>query len=241
MKFLFDTSKMTKKVTEMNEALERVKKKYQEEAQGLFSELTDGFFRAYPEVKIIFWTQYTPHWNDGEECVFRVNEIYYSLDRNFDSKSFGDAESKASEWDLVDDDEDENYYDEAEYDGEQFFERTAKDVEAEIQRYENLLTEDNPKFRSDVMYAFKYDFRKSYYTYSKDSCLKRITELKSNLDKIKKEYEQFPNRDEIIEAIRQVRNFIENIDRNLMKDIFGDHVKVILTKNGSRTVDYDHD
>lgn len=29
-------------------------------------------FEMYPEVKCVSWTQYTPHCNDGEECVFGV-------------------------------------------------------------------------------------------------------------------------------------------------------------------------
>lgn len=35
------------------------------------------FFAENPGVKMITWTQYTPYFNDGEECVFSVNEIYF--------------------------------------------------------------------------------------------------------------------------------------------------------------------
>jgi hypothetical protein len=33
-------------------------------------------FTAYPNVKAIGWTQYTPYFNDGEPCVFSVNDLY---------------------------------------------------------------------------------------------------------------------------------------------------------------------
>ena len=36
-------------------------------------------FENYPEVKIVSWTQYTPYFNDGEECVFRANTDYFEV------------------------------------------------------------------------------------------------------------------------------------------------------------------
>lgn len=43
----------------------------------------DALFRAVieaPGVQGIAWTQYTPHWNDGEPCVFSVHEPYIALE-----------------------------------------------------------------------------------------------------------------------------------------------------------------
>jgi hypothetical protein len=36
-------------------------------------ELFVEFFKQFPDVKALRWTQYTPHFNDGEPCVFNVN------------------------------------------------------------------------------------------------------------------------------------------------------------------------
>lgn len=33
------------------------------------------FMRSHPDVAAIRWTQYSPYFNDGEECVFGVNEL----------------------------------------------------------------------------------------------------------------------------------------------------------------------
>lgn len=33
------------------------------------------FFENSPEVKMVTWTQYAPFFNDGEACVFSVNDI----------------------------------------------------------------------------------------------------------------------------------------------------------------------
>jgi hypothetical protein len=41
-----------------------------------------SFFEKYPEVDHIQWTQYTPHFNDGDPCTFRVND--YDMLRDAD-------------------------------------------------------------------------------------------------------------------------------------------------------------
>src|SRR5262245_41017142 len=33
-------------------------------------------FEEWPEAQAIRWTQYTPYFNDGEPCVFSVNDAY---------------------------------------------------------------------------------------------------------------------------------------------------------------------
>lgn len=39
----------------------------------------DGLFKANPTVKGIRWKQYTPYFNDGDPCEFRVHEVYTSF------------------------------------------------------------------------------------------------------------------------------------------------------------------
>lgn len=41
-----------------------------------FSECFKEFFEQNPEVKSIGWAQYTPWFNDGDECVFRTTAEY---------------------------------------------------------------------------------------------------------------------------------------------------------------------
>lgn len=61
--------------------------KIQEQIKGLLKdaevkarEIMDAGFKdifgRYPDLKEISWTQYTPWFNDGDECVFGVNEPY---------------------------------------------------------------------------------------------------------------------------------------------------------------------
>ena len=58
--------------TLLNEQRE-LQKKFQAQGQALFKETFKEFFDNNPGIKAVVWTQYTPYFNDGDECVFRVN------------------------------------------------------------------------------------------------------------------------------------------------------------------------
>ena len=60
-------------------ALEGIRKNYEEykqkfiiEAKEKLSESFKEVFEKYPEIESIKWQQYTPYFNDGDECIFRV-------------------------------------------------------------------------------------------------------------------------------------------------------------------------
>ncbi len=42
-------------------------------AQDAFKEYANILFSNHPELKSFGWTQYTPYFNDGDECVFSAN------------------------------------------------------------------------------------------------------------------------------------------------------------------------
>jgi hypothetical protein len=52
----------------------KLREQFQETGQKLLKETFAGFFELNPGINAICWTQYTPYFNDGDECVFRVNE-----------------------------------------------------------------------------------------------------------------------------------------------------------------------
>lgn len=67
------------KIKAIVEEFNRFYKEFQEKAQGALKEAFKAFFDANPTVKSIRWTQYTPYFNDGDECIFGRNEFFYSL------------------------------------------------------------------------------------------------------------------------------------------------------------------
>jgi hypothetical protein len=42
----------------------------------LFKEGAQDIFDAFPRLRSFSWTQYTPYFNDGEECIFGVHADY---------------------------------------------------------------------------------------------------------------------------------------------------------------------
>ncbi len=53
-----------------------MKKQGKQEIKKAFADL----FAKYPELKAVFWAQYTPHFMDGDECVFSVNNMNLLLE-----------------------------------------------------------------------------------------------------------------------------------------------------------------
>ena len=37
------------------------------------------FFESNPDIDQIVWTQYTPYFNDGDPCIFGVNDMFFTL------------------------------------------------------------------------------------------------------------------------------------------------------------------
>ena len=57
---------------------QRIRAEFQKSAQELFKNITKEFFATNPGIKAAKWSQYTPYFNDGDECVFRVNDVYFT-------------------------------------------------------------------------------------------------------------------------------------------------------------------
>lgn len=55
-----------------------LQRKFQTQAQALFKEITKEFFDKNPGVTGVVWTQYTPYFNDGDTCEFRVNDATFT-------------------------------------------------------------------------------------------------------------------------------------------------------------------
>lgn len=63
-------------------AISEQRKKVNEEAvaaaKALLKPGFELFFNEHPDVKAVGWSQYTPYFNDGEECVFSLHGMYAS-------------------------------------------------------------------------------------------------------------------------------------------------------------------
>lgn len=87
-------------ITKVEELRKVMKGQGKEAVKGAFAD----FFQDHPEAKAIVWTQYTPYFNDGDACVFRVNEL--ELKANVSKVAPDVAKLLGEDPETTDDDED---------------------------------------------------------------------------------------------------------------------------------------
>jgi hypothetical protein len=71
-------SNLKTKFEQLLEDQAELQRKFQEQAQSMFKEITKEFFDKNPGITGVVWTQYTPYFNDGETCEFSVGEATFT-------------------------------------------------------------------------------------------------------------------------------------------------------------------
>ena len=67
-------------------------KELTEFGKAALSEEFKKVFDAHPDLKAIRWRQYTPYFNDGDPCTFRVGEVYAKFaDTDEEEGDYGDG------------------------------------------------------------------------------------------------------------------------------------------------------
>lgn len=74
-------SKLFDELTALKEAYDT---KLAEEGEDAVKELFKEFFEANPKAAAVSWRQYTPYFNDGDPCYFRVGEMSLHLHEDED-------------------------------------------------------------------------------------------------------------------------------------------------------------
>lgn len=67
-KFIASIDDVEAKLTKMKEEARAL-------AQKEFEHASQELFRLIPRLKALIWSQYSPYFNDGDECVFGVNSV----------------------------------------------------------------------------------------------------------------------------------------------------------------------
>jgi hypothetical protein len=81
---------------EMRRKLEELRNQIRQQIRNTFNDESEHLFLKYPQLKKYSWNQYTPYFNDGDECVFSANIDWYSILVN-EEVDEGDWENKAYE------------------------------------------------------------------------------------------------------------------------------------------------
>lgn len=64
------------KVKLMRQLVAEYKKDLKQNGEKLFLDATKDLFEKYPDLEWFQWKQYTPYFNDGDECVFHSQYEY---------------------------------------------------------------------------------------------------------------------------------------------------------------------
>ncbi len=149
------------------EALRKLKEEYEvrikKDGKAAVTEAFKELFDKFPELGSVVWLQFTPYFNDGEPCYFRVNELDFNLAKDAPEE----WKSTFGEWDGA-----------------------------------NLSS---------------YYYGESLYP--------------SN-------YEEIPRLKELAKTVKSLN---KDMPKDLLLYVFGDHCKVIVTKDKVEAEEYEHD
>ena len=174
-------------LNEIQKQIEKLEKQANKERSKLITEGFKQIFKKHPELKSFSWTQYTPYFNDGDECVFSANTDYISINGSEQEESVHEMRR---------------------------FLDTLHDPQKEINRIIKRIEECKAN-------KYSYDY------------------LESEIKAIQNgSIEETRNKLSILEDIHQI---LSSIDNDSYRSIFGDHVKVTVTKDGWSNETYEHD
>lgn len=70
---------MSTKFDELTRLMNELQKKIETTGREALIEVFQEVFLKHPIINAISWTQYSPYFNDGDECVFGVNEFHVKV------------------------------------------------------------------------------------------------------------------------------------------------------------------
>ena len=200
-----------------------------EKSKELMKEAFRDFLSKYDEVvENIYWTQYTPHFNDGESCEFGVNDVFILLKDDeeaceYEGSSLYDKDSIKSLKEQI-----------------AGWEAWEKDPMAEARKHQLEYIKRYNRNPFDPKYAYRgYDRKteedlirewKPHYV-SKESCKEQLQTAELIVSK-------YPN---LQKDFKEIKSMIGGLDEDLMRAMFGDHVKVVVSKDGIEVEEYEHD
>jgi hypothetical protein len=82
---------MFEQLTELTNAAAAARKELREKGQALVKEALRAFLETHPQFEAVRWRQYTPYFNDGDACVFRVCEPEFKVTGEDDGGDDGDG------------------------------------------------------------------------------------------------------------------------------------------------------
>lgn len=182
---------LAKRMRELNKEMDKLRNEMTKESKKAFKTGVKELFDQYPDLNSFGWAQYTPYFNDGEECIFSAYTESVFINGDPDAYYPGELESFLDEINNK--------------------EKTIKKLRKEIEDTKNS------------------EYKSSWIKECNERKIKDIEE--ANPDEIKKQ----------AKMVRDIVDFLQLIDNDALRDMFGDHVMVTVSRDGIETEEYEHD
>lgn len=210
---------LMKEFEDVNAKMMAIKKEMSTKAQSYLEEAAKLLLEKHQILHCVFWTQYTPYFNDGESCDFGVNDVFFITQKDYDEKDYCGYEGSyiPGAWDL-------------------------KCAKEKVEQAE-VFQKDPEVF----VEKFKEDWRNRYNRDPWFDPMERVPDL----EKSKQEYEEaaaqveqygdLETLDAMIYDVNAFGRMVSNVPEDVMEMIYGDHAKVIITRNRTYVEECSHD
>lgn len=200
-----------------------LKEEMQENSKVLMKEAFREFLEKYDVVDNIFWTQYTPYHNDGESCEFSVGDVYLVLKDDEDACDY-EGSSVTDKDDIA----------------------VLKKTIAEIERWEKDPMAAALKHQQERIKQYNRDpFAPSRYD---GTTQEQMAKWKPHYGTKEQYVKQLATAEEFAKLypnlksdFKEIQSMVSGIDEDLMKAMFDDHVKVVVSASGIEAEEYQHD
>ena len=215
-----DYKQLLQNFDDLNEQIKAAKAEMQAKSKGLVEAAANIFLEACPEVTGLHWVQYQPYFNDGESCEFGVHDICFHI--------------------LTDEDGEIDAYESTEIYAQEDLNGAIKGL-SEAEDYQN----DPDAWRQNYLKKYREDHGREWvgnlnylkpYPYDTGRAQDRIDNIKARMEvidagtggRIQKEFKQF-------------KTAMNKIPDDVMETLYGNHVMVVINRDGTETDHFEHD
>lgn len=189
-------------LADFNANYKKVREEFVKKLEPQFAEVFASFFAENPNVGGVQWTQYTPYFNDGDECIFSVNDMYLFPTGTDEDDLSGYDEDLFPSFD-------------------------------DVQAYKTVL--ETGEAPDDYRTWYDNDrFLQQYSVTKKQHILNEAANVGLNEENVYTFFKTLDDWDKLQTTLR-------SIDDDIYQDIFGDHAKIVVTRDGINVDQYNHD
>lgn len=205
-----------------------LKEQLKEDTKAAFNEGCDYLFKHYPSLKSFSWVQYTPHFNDGDTCYFSA-QYDYSLTIN----------EEEEEW--IKDYERSDERSEPLFENQEAYSKLALAVQENNPPIPPEITPNYYKMEEERI-SRNWANPKTIVPWEESWRYKRYLDDLKTFEKLRSAPKEKVEKLAVTKSLLDViHDFLRNFEDDDLESMFGDHAKVIITKDRKYTEEYYHD